>query len=117
MYTENLLIDFHNLTSVNLPQHTCISLQQYLLKGWDPGGFLSAVLMNDMMLAVTRADPVNRKFLWDIGRWVYTQAPPGSWGSREMVLNWMNDLGGHRSKYANTIEHEHLIHVLKRPEP
>lgn len=55
-----------------VPQHTRASFARLLVYGFSPGGFLSAVISNDLAAAVSRADEKNLPALGDITRMVYT---------------------------------------------
>ena len=53
------------------------------------GGFLTAVLENDLMTAVGRADTQNVVRLHEICQYVYCELPSNCWGSREKVQEWL----------------------------
>lgn len=93
--------------SDNIPQHTKEALMNYFNHCWEPGGFLMAVLCNDLHLAASRADHVNRPELANIALWVLNEAPYGSFGSREVVEEWLNK--GH---YQQAYEKKLLIKIL-----
>jgi hypothetical protein len=63
----------------------------YIEEGEMPGGFLVAVLCNDLVEAFGKADEVNRACLWDWCLWLYNEAPMPAWGSAEKVLTWCNE--------------------------
>lgn len=48
-----------------------------------------AVLCNDLQLAASRADHVNRPELANIALWILNEAPYGSFGNREVVDDWL----------------------------
>ena len=52
------------------------------------GHFLTAILENDLYMAVGRADEENQEALADYVKWLYHYAPMTCWGSRENVKNW-----------------------------
>lgn len=54
----------------------------------DPGSFLWAVVTNDLLLAVGKADDENKHLLAEWARWFYNKAPGGSHGSIEKVKAW-----------------------------
>jgi len=72
-----------------IPQYTLAALTRYVEKGFQPGGFLTAVLANDLFGAVGRADAENSQALKAIVEFVYNQMPSNSWGSREAVQDWL----------------------------
>lgn len=59
------------------------SLQRYIEQGIPPGGFLSAVICNDLKDACGRADHESRFMLFDLVSWLYNYAPSPCWGSPE----------------------------------
>ena len=72
-----------------LPLHTQASARSYIEDGLPPGGFLTAVICNDLAEAFGRADDINRARLSTIIGWFYTEAPSDSWGSREVMNKWL----------------------------
>lgn len=54
-----------------------------------PGGFMIAVLSNDLIGACHRVDDENRQALWAWVKWLYNYAPQGSWGSEQAVSRWL----------------------------
>ena len=85
---------------MEVPQHTQETLEGYLLRGWEPGGFVTAMLAMDMERALATADTANRQMMWVVGRWIIEDAPPESWGSYDQVTNWCKDINGRRTKWA-----------------
>jgi hypothetical protein len=73
-----------------VPEHTRGALLRYRDKGYDPGGFMTAVLTNDLMGAISRADRENARALIEICRWVYMRMPRASWGDDDTVDQWIN---------------------------
>jgi len=80
-----------NFSNYNVPKHTQISLTEYIERGIPVGGFLHAVLSNDLMGAVSRADASNSRALKDIVNWVYMCAPEPCWGSEAKVIRWIQE--------------------------
>lgn len=66
------------------------ALDRYINHRIHPGGFLTAVLENNLMEAIGRADRVNRINLHEICKYIYNNLPSESWGSREKVQNHLN---------------------------
>lgn len=66
------------------------SLNRYIKHRIHAGGFLTAVLENNLMEAMGRADSVNRANLHEICKYIYNNLPRESWGSREKVQNYLN---------------------------
>ena len=55
-----------------------------------PGDFLYAVLTNNFVDAVCRADTENEKDLREIAKYVWNELPSKCWGSPEKVNAWIN---------------------------
>lgn len=72
----------------NVPEHMRDGIKYYVLHGIPGGGFLNAVLENDLFGAVTRTDHMNAYALKEIMRFLDTHTPRNCWGSREKVKNW-----------------------------
>ena len=74
----------------NLPPVDVIeSLKRYQNGGIPPGGFLRAVLENNLCEAIGHADDNNLPALRDIVGWVYNRMPSAAWGSREKYKAWI----------------------------
>jgi hypothetical protein len=89
------------------------ALENYLMYGYEPGGFLTSVLANDLYLAVGRADHWNRDRLPEIVNEVLFRMPSISYGSYAAVKDWCKDRDGRRSAYATQKEKEYTWRVLK----
>lgn len=66
------------------------SLDLYVKQGIPTGDFLKAVLSNDLMEAVGRADHWNQKTLVNICGYIYNELPKDCWGSPARVANWLD---------------------------
>jgi hypothetical protein len=73
-----------------LPEHMRDSMERYITHGILPGGFMEAVLTNDLKGAVCKADYINRGRLVDIVTFVVNYIPASSQGSAEDVVYWIN---------------------------
>ena len=76
-----------------IPMMPCItkkSLDRYAEKRIPTGGFLKAVLENDLQQAFARADNSNYIALRAIVRYVYNHLPADCWGSPEKVKAWLD---------------------------
>lgn len=73
-----------------VPTHTQGALIRYIVNRFEPGGFLTAVLSNDLFGAVNRADRENLQALENICQFVYSDMPASSWGSPERVSAWLD---------------------------
>ena len=76
-----------------IPTHMIGGMSRYLSRGILSGGFLTAMLCNDLRDACFRADDQNRLRLSDYVNFLYNYAPSESWGSPEKVDAWI-DSGG-----------------------
>ena len=75
----------------NCPQNIIESLNRYVTVRIPTGGFLRAVLENDLMEALGRADSQNKAELSAICNYVYNELPMNCWGSRERVRKWLEN--------------------------
>jgi hypothetical protein len=64
------------------------ALQRWIEFGILPGSFLLAVLENDLVESLGRADSYNRATLFQICQYVYHCLPTEAWGSPEKVQKW-----------------------------
>ena len=74
-----------------IPAHTQAALRRYVEQGSVPGGFLIAVLTNDLMGALAQADSDNILVLRDICTFVYNNVPSDAWGNDDKVYAWSSD--------------------------
>lgn len=72
-----------------MKQSTKETLDNYVLHNFEPGGFCTAVLENNLMEAFGRADIQNRHDLFEICGYVYNELPSACHGSREKVVAWL----------------------------
>ena len=72
-----------------LPEHIREAMKRYIENRIAPGDFLMAVLSNDLMGAISRADYINRDKIHDICCFLYNEAPADCWGSPEIVKQWL----------------------------
>jgi len=66
------------------------SIRKYVERRLPPGGFVQAVLSNDLQDAVLRADGDNLLTIPAIVSYVYHEVPSNLWGSREAVNAWID---------------------------
>lgn len=69
------------------------SLERYTEHGTPTGGFLRAVLENNLHDAISMADDDNRADIIEICRYVYTSLPYSSHGNPERVRAWQGHKG------------------------
>lgn len=71
-----------------IPIYMREGLVNWCTRGVPPGGFLTAVLSNDLREACARADSTNQHCLFAYVQFLYMHAPAGCWGSPEKVRAW-----------------------------
>lgn len=74
-----------------IPEHTKAALDRYVNDRLPPGGFLTAVLTNDLTGAVTRADDINRRHLPEIVGYLFNECPASCWGNQQRVEAWLSN--------------------------
>ncbi len=87
-----------------LPNHTVEALDHYFIKGWTPGGFLTAMIAEDYKKALGCADLVNKQRFWYVATWLIMYAPKGSTGSYKILKNWCDDKDGIQSAHRDEAE-------------
>jgi len=90
-------MDNYNYTemfrSYNVPEHNIEGLVSYVEAGKPVGGFLTALLANDFVMTVGRADPTNRAALVELSRALCNVLPSACWGSYKAVNAWIEQGG------------------------
>lgn len=74
-----------------IPPHMWNSVTRYFINHIAPGGFLTAVLSNQLMEAFDRADDVNAAAMRDWCAFLYNYAPSSSYGSPELFSQWVKE--------------------------
>lgn len=74
---------------VKIPRHALESLEEYVKHGRPVGSFLEAVISNDLMEAVGRADYYNMHIIDVYAKWLYNKAPIACHGSRKIYETWI----------------------------
>ena len=88
-HSRNRLL--HSFDLWDVPQEYSQHVYDYLVNGFDPGGFYTAVLANDFMSAVIRSHPNNQiDTLKRLAGWIYNTMPNAAWGSYDRVRTWLN---------------------------
>lgn len=72
-----------------VPAHLRVGLIRYLEEGVPTGGFLEAVLSNDLREAIGRADLQSREGLLALVGWLHMEAPAVSHGSADRYRCWL----------------------------
>ena len=89
-----------------IPPHTRMALRNYVEEGYMPGGFLTAVLCNDLFGAVARADDENIQSLKDITTYVYNRLPADCWGNAKKMRDWTERVWAMKNPDAVTLDEE-----------
>jgi len=71
-----------------IPPRTLQALKRFVLEGTPTGGFLEAVLNDELFLACASADQENSEALKDIVKLIYNHLPIGCWGRDEQYEEW-----------------------------
>jgi hypothetical protein len=71
-----------------IPEHLWCGLERYLEHRLEPGGFLRAVLENDLSTAIRRADNESMSALKSIVIYLVNNGGD-KWGSKELVHRWL----------------------------
>ena len=72
-----------------IPEHLRGGMQRFVERGTPPGHFLTAILSNDLMVAVRRGDDASQAAMPVIARWLYSNAPCWCFGSPDRVDGWI----------------------------
>ena len=72
-----------------VPEHIREGLARHVVHHAPTGSFLTAVLENDLVGALLRADAVNRWAIHDIVAFIYNDCPSPCWGSPAKVKAWL----------------------------
>lgn len=76
-----------------IPGHMHQAIRDYVLHGYQPGSFLTALLSNDFMEAAGRADEDNARRLTGWAMFFYNYIPTGCYRSPKAVATWIADGG------------------------
>ena len=88
------------------------AIEDYLLRGWAPGGYVESMLAHDYERAFATADISNRQTIWVLWRWIMESAPPLCHGSYQAIDMWRDDLGGRRTDYVKRLEQKAIWQKL-----
>jgi len=65
------------------------SVFRYAREHCPTGGFLRAVLSNDLFGAIRRADLGNQRDIVEICTFIYNKIPGNCWGSKKIYREWI----------------------------
>jgi hypothetical protein len=92
-----------------VPREYFDSLYNYLVYGFKPGSFWTAVLCNDFMAAIQHSHPANTiDALKNTVGWIRDTFPPESYGEVRRVEQWLELPGYHRRA---SLEAAHMIYT------
>jgi len=116
---KNNIIDFDEAVSnlrymgMEIPQHTQECLENYYIRGYEPGGFVSAMLARDYHRAITIADQGNRQMFWAIATWIKENSPKGSYGDYATITDWCCNKNQCRTLFVDSAEKKFMWQKLK----
>lgn len=82
---------FPDVSYERLPDYMQGSAREYVEDGYVSGGFLRAVLENDLTKSFGYADSENKKRIEDWALWLFNDAPSACWGSKDKVDAWIKE--------------------------
>lgn len=95
-------------------------IYNYLVHGFEPGSFFSALLANDMFRAMASSHPANSiQGLKNLTGWIRSTMGHGIfWGSEEVVQNWLKMSEEQRREKLELLrlvfpEKDEIVKILK----
>lgn len=86
-YSKNRLLE--TFARWEVPRDYADPLYNYLVYGFSPGGFFTALLANDAMGAIARSHPANPMHeLKKVVGWIQEYCPKMAWGDYQTVFAW-----------------------------
>jgi hypothetical protein len=89
---------YHNWDLRN--KYLAQTLEHYVMRGFEPGGFVTSMLANDLFGAVAKADHWNKPAIAQIAQEIEKNVPTTAYGSYEAFQAWVNDEDERRSRYV-----------------
>ena len=92
---------------MTIPERMKSAIDRYVADHTPTGGFLEAVLSNDLTGALGMADEENRAMLFNIVSYCYNEIPGDCWGTPAKVHEWLaarhagDDMPDDREAYYN----------------
>jgi hypothetical protein len=80
----------YTLSEMTLPDDLKETIDRYIEHGVPTGGFLEAVICNDLKEACGRADEQNLRIIPAIVSYFYNEAPMACWGKPDSFQNWID---------------------------
>jgi hypothetical protein len=95
-------------------------IYNYMIHGYEPGSFFSAVLANDFFLAIQKSHPANNiPALKNLTGWILSTCGYGIfWGSKEVVQSWLKLTEEERREKLELLslvipEKDEIVKILK----
>jgi len=95
-------------------------IYNYMIHGYEPGSFFSAVLANDFFLAMQKSHPANNiPSLKNLTGWILSTGGYGIfWGSEEVVQSWLKMTAEERREKLELLrlvipEKDEIVKILK----
>lgn len=86
-YSQNRLME--SLNHWRVPRDFAGTMYDYLVHGFEPGGFFKGWYANDAT-SIVRSHPANTvAALKDLTEWMMNCAPKPAWGSHDKVREWL----------------------------
>ena len=104
--SQNRIMDSFHCWEV--PREFAEPMYNYLVYGWSPGSFFTAVLANDFVSAMGCSHPGNSfDALKSLANWIVNAMPKQAWGNYNAVNNWCDTTT--QSLRREILERHHLI--------
>ena len=110
----------HTAVDWNVTKEYFDPIYNYMVHGFEPGSFFSALLANDMFRAMASSHPANNiQQLKNLTGWIRSTMGHGIfWGSEEVVQNWLNMTSGDRREKLELLrlvipERDEIVKILK----
>jgi hypothetical protein len=102
------------LGNLVVPEHTVEALDDYFIRGYRPGNFITCILTNNLYGAVASADFKNRHAIYEIVILLTntSKVPSGSYGDIQAINNWINDFDKVRTTFSTKLEKEYIWKTL-----
>ena len=76
-----------------VPDHIRETILAYINDRRPTGGFLEAVISNNLVESFARADEINQRAMFYIVSFFYNKAPMACWGSKARYEEWIKGEG------------------------
>lgn len=74
-----------------IPDYILASIKRYTHNRIAPGGFLYAVLSNNLFESFGRSHTTSLEALPEIIKYLYNEVPMACWGSSKKVEDWLSE--------------------------